>query len=182
MSKIIKFLCILLIANLFVKNLEAAVTVRDVVNGFDEDSSRYERLYQIAEALATKLFYLVRAGIMARSFQSDRGYDDENILQFSQQELDDFTFQPDTKEDSNDSTTKPSTDATKKSEKKDEKKDEKPANLPETTPKSSENDEKLSVSEGPTEKTADEVAPSEVKEESVVAATQPEENTTTPAE
>lgn len=178
MSKIIKFLCILLIANLFVKNLEAAVTVRDVVNGFDEDSSRYERLYQIAEALATKLFYLVRAGIMARSFQSDRGYDDENILQFSQQELDDFTFQPDTKEDSNDSTTKPSTDATKKSEKKDEK----PANLPETTPKSSENDEKLSVSEGPTEKTADEVAPSEVKEESVVAATQPEENTTTPAE
>lgn len=178
MSKIIKFLCILLIANLFVKNLEAAVTVRDVVNGFDEDSSRYERLYQIAEALATKLFYLVRAGIMARSFQSDRGYDDENILQFSQQELDDFTFQPDTKEDSNDSTTKPSTDATKKSEKKDEK----PANLPETTPKSSENDEKLSVSEGPTEKTADEVAPSEVKEESVVAATQPEENTTPPAE
>lgn len=178
MSKIIKFLCILLIANLFVKNLEAAVTVRDVVNGFDEDSSRYEKLYQIAEALATKLFYLVRAGIMARSFQSDRGYDDENILQFSQQELDDFTFQPDTKEDSNDSTTKPSTDATKKSEKKDEK----PANLPETTPKSSENDEKLSVSEGPTEKTADEVAPSEVKEESVVAATQPEENTTTPAE
>lgn len=178
MSKIIKFLCILLIANLFVKNLEAAVTVRDVVNGFDEDSSRYERLYQIAEALATKLFYLVRAGIMARSFQSDRGYDDENILQFSQQELDDFTFQPDTKEDSNDSTTKPSTDATKKSEKKDEK----PADLPETTPKSSENDEKLSVSEGPTEKTADEVAPSEVKEESVVAATQPEENTTTPAE
>lgn len=178
MSKIIKFLCILLIANLFVKNLEAAVTVRDVVNGFDEDSSRYERLYQIAEALATKLFYLVRAGIMARSFQSDRGYDDENILQFSQQELDDFTFQPDTKEDSNDSTTKPSTEATKKSEKKDEK----PANLPETTPKSSENDEKLSVSEGPTEKKADEVAPSEVKEESVVAATQPEENTTTPAE
>lgn len=178
MSKIIKFLCILLIANLFVKNLEAAVTVRDVVNGFDEDSSRYERLYQIAEALATKLFYLVRAGIMARSFQSDRGYDDENILQFSQQELDDFTFQPDTKEDSNDSTTKPSTDATKKSEKKDEK----PANLPETTPKSSENDEKLSVSEGPTEKKADEVAPSEVKEESVVAATQPEENTTTAAE
>lgn len=178
MSKIIKFLCILLIANLFVKNLEAAVTVRDVVNGFDEDSSRYERLYQIAEALATKLFYLVRAGIMARSFQSDRGYDDENILQFSQQELDDFTFQPDTKEDSNDSTTKPSTDATKKSEKKDEK----PANLPETTPKSSDNDEKLSVSEGATEKTADEVAPSEVKEESVVAATQPEENTTTPAE
>ena len=182
MSKIIKFLCILLIANLFVKNLEAAVTVRDVVNGFDEDSSRYERLYQIAEALATKLFYLVRAGIMARSFQSDRSYDDEAFVQFSQHDFDDFTFQPDTKEHSKDVTTKPSTVANPTTTTKSEKEDEKPANLPETTPKSSENDEKSSDSEVPAEKTTDEDAPLEVKEESIVAATQPEEISTTPAE
>lgn len=166
MSKITKFLCILLIANLFVRNLEAAVTVRDVVNGFDENSSRYDKLFQIAQALASKLFYIVRAGIMAQSYQSER--DNEAFVQFSQDDFDDFTFQPDTQQRSFDATTKPTTFESKNQQQKENQ----DSTVLSETPKSPVNDEKSSDAKEPVEKAAEEVSEA-INDESIVKKEEP---------
>lgn len=95
MSKIIKIFTILVLVNLFVGNLKAdpvpVITVRDVVNGFDNSVSRYDRIYQICEKLAMKMFQVVRAKVMADSFYSSREREPE--LELSDDDLEDFTFE-----------------------------------------------------------------------------------------
>jgi hypothetical protein len=94
MSKSFKIFAVLLVANVFVKNLEASpVTVREIVNGFDEESTRYERLCQIAEALTVKIYQICRAAVMANSFYSERGLQD-GFVRFADDDLEDFTFEP----------------------------------------------------------------------------------------
>lgn len=93
MRKFIKLFWIVLIFGVTIKDVKTA-TVRDLVNGYDPDSQRFERVLEIFQALLKRFFIMYRSSVMANSYYSEYNGLEENSVQFNKESVEDFTFGP----------------------------------------------------------------------------------------
>lgn len=86
-----KFFWIAFIFGMIVGDSNAA-TVRELVNGRDPESQRFEKIIEVLRALLKRFFVLYRSSVMANSYYAEYNGFDERALQFNDDNVEEFTF------------------------------------------------------------------------------------------
>ena len=89
MSKIVWVLLIFCVVS------AKATTIRELVNGPNPNSTNYDRLIEVLQALMKRIYILCRSSIMINRFNSIIDKGDHPLVKFNEDEVEDFTFQPD---------------------------------------------------------------------------------------
>jgi hypothetical protein len=86
-----KLFWIILIFGVAIRETKGAVTIRDMINGPDPESKKFERIMEVMRALLKRFFLMYQASAMANSYYNN--FDDNPVL-FNADSVEDFTFSP----------------------------------------------------------------------------------------
>lgn len=96
-----KILWIILVVGVSVRDTKGAI-IRDVVefyqNRLHPDNANYEKMAELLQTLAKRVYLICRASMLANSYYSEYNGVDENFVEFNPEDVDDFTFKPATSE------------------------------------------------------------------------------------
>lgn len=87
----LKIFWIFLIFGVAIKDTKAA-TLRDIINGFDPESDKYDRIIEVLQALIQRFFIMYRQSYNANKYYAERSGVNQQTVQFDGDSLESFSF------------------------------------------------------------------------------------------